>query len=62
MCAEHSRGTLKPGTPAERVMIDTNVTRAAAEKISDARVVLTVVGGQVVHRAPAAVPAKIAAD
>lgn len=54
MFAEHSRGTLEPGKLADLVMIDRDITKVAPERIRDARVVLTMVGGKVVYRAPAA--------
>jgi predicted amidohydrolase YtcJ len=34
-------------------MIDRDITKVAPERIRDARVVLTMVGGKVVYRAPA---------
>ena len=58
MFAEHSRGTLEPGKLADLVMIDTDITRVAPERIRDAHVVLTVVGGKVVYRAQPTAPAK----
>ena len=54
MFAEHSLGTLEPGKLADLVMIDRDITKVAPERIRDARVVLTMVGGKVVYRAPAA--------
>jgi predicted amidohydrolase YtcJ len=56
MFAEHSRGTLEPGKLADLVMIDTDITRVAPDRIRDARVLLTVVGGKVVYRAPVVTP------
>ena len=56
MFAEDSRGTLEPGKLADLVMIDTDITRVAPERIRDARVLLTMVGGKVVYRAPDAEP------
>ena len=52
MFAEHSLGTLEPGKLADLVMIDRDITKVAPERIRDARVVLTMVGGKVVYRAP----------
>ena len=59
MFDEQSRGSLEPGKLADLVMIDTDITRVAAQKIRDARVVLTVVGGKAVYRQSAAVAAEI---
>jgi predicted amidohydrolase YtcJ len=42
-------GVLAPGMLADFVLIDRDITRVAPEAIRDARVVLTVVGGRVVH-------------
>ena len=58
MFAEHSRGSLEPGKLADLVLIDTDITRVAPERIRDAHVVLTVVGGKVVYRAQPTTPAK----
>lgn len=46
---EKQKGTLARGMLADLVMIDADLTRIAPEKIRDARVMLTVVGGRVVY-------------
>ena len=54
---EAERGTLERGKLADLVLIDRDLTRVPPETIRDARVVLTVVGGRIVHeRSPAAAP------
>ena len=54
---EAERGTLMPGKLADLVLIDRDLTRVPPETIRDARVVLTVVGGRIVHeRSPAVAP------
>lgn len=50
---ETRKGTLAPGRLADLVMLDRNIFEIPPEKIRDARVVLTVVGGKAVHRQPA---------
>ncbi|HZI07134.1 MAG TPA: amidohydrolase, partial [Archangium sp.] len=45
---EQEKGTLEPGKLADLVLIDRDLTRVPAETIRDAKVVLTVVGGQAV--------------
>jgi predicted amidohydrolase YtcJ len=45
---EQEKGTLEPGRLADLALIDRDLTRVPPETIRDARVVLTVVGGQVV--------------
>jgi predicted amidohydrolase YtcJ len=51
---EAERGVLRAGALADFAMIDQDLTRIAPERIRDARVVLTAVGGRVVHeRKPA---------
>ena len=45
---EQEKGTLEPGKLADLVLIDRDLTRVPPETIRDARVVLTVVGGQAV--------------
>ncbi len=47
---EGIKGTLEPGKLADLVMIDRDLTVTAPEEIREARVVLTVVGGEVVFR------------
>jgi predicted amidohydrolase YtcJ len=46
---EHQKGVLARGMLADFVMIDRDLTRIPPETIREARVVLTVVGGRVVH-------------
>jgi hypothetical protein len=46
---EAEKGTLAPGKLADFAIIDQDLTRVAPERIRDARVVLTAVGGRVVH-------------
>jgi predicted amidohydrolase YtcJ len=46
---EKERGTLVAGALADFAIIDRDLTRIAPEQIRDARVVLTAVGGRVVH-------------
>jgi predicted amidohydrolase YtcJ len=51
--AEAEKGSLERGKLADFVVIDRDLTRVAPETIRDARVMMTVVGGQVVfERAP----------
>lgn len=51
--AEAGRGTLETGQRADFALLDRDLTRAAPESIRDARVLITVAGGQVVSEAPA---------
>jgi len=46
--AEKEKGTLEPGKLADFVLIDRDVTRIPPPEIRDARVLVTVVGGEVV--------------
>ena len=46
---EGEKGTLAPGKLADFVLIDRDITRVPPGTIRDARVVMTVVGGRVVH-------------
>lgn len=46
---ETNRGSLARGKLADFVMLDRDITRVAPEEIRDARVMMTVVGGHVVH-------------
>jgi predicted amidohydrolase YtcJ len=48
---EHEKGRLAPGYLADVAVIDRNLFEIPAEEIAQARVVLTVVGGRVVHDA-----------
>ncbi|HYO53311.1 amidohydrolase [Archangium sp.] len=45
---EQEKGTLEPGKLADLVLVDRDLTRVPPETIRDARVMLTVVGGQIV--------------
>jgi len=45
---EGEKGTLEPGRLADLVLIDQDLTRVPPETIRDAKVMLTVVGGQVI--------------
>jgi predicted amidohydrolase YtcJ len=46
---EPDKGTLERGKLADFVMIDRDITRTAPEEIAQARVVITVVGGRIIH-------------
>jgi predicted amidohydrolase YtcJ len=46
---ELDKGMLSTGTLADFVMLDRDITRVATETIRDSHVVMTVVGGRVVH-------------
>jgi hypothetical protein len=46
---ERIKGTIAPGMLADLAMIDRDLTRIAPDEIRQARVVLTVVGGRVIH-------------
>jgi len=47
---ENEKGTIAPGKLADVVVLSDDLFKIAPERIKDARVVLTVVGGKVVHR------------
>jgi predicted amidohydrolase YtcJ len=49
---EDSRGVLKPGKLADFIVIDRDVMTCEARQILDTRVLQTVIGGDVVYRAP----------
>jgi predicted amidohydrolase YtcJ len=49
---EREKGTLEPGKLADWVLIDRDLRTIAPETIRDARVLMTVVGGQVVYTRP----------
>ena len=50
--AEREKGSLEVGKLADFALIDRDLTKIAPTEIRSARVVLTVVGGKVVHRIP----------
>jgi hypothetical protein len=50
--AERDKGSLEVGKLADFALIDRDLTKISAPEIRNARVVLTVVGGKVVHRVP----------
>ncbi|MBV8202137.1 MAG: amidohydrolase [Acidobacteria bacterium] len=50
--AERELGTLEPGKLADLVLVDRDLSRIPEPAIRDAKVLLTVVGGQVVFEAP----------
>jgi predicted amidohydrolase YtcJ len=50
--AERDLGTLEPGKLADLVLLDRDLGRMSPPAIRDARVLLTLVGGQVVYERP----------
>ena len=46
---ERDKGTLERGKLADFVMIDRDLTRIAPEEIAQARVMMTVIGGRIIH-------------
>jgi hypothetical protein len=48
---ETEKGMIARGMLADFVMIDRDLTRVAPETIRDASIVMTVVGGEIVHGA-----------
>jgi predicted amidohydrolase YtcJ len=50
--AEASKGSLTPGKLADLVIIDRDLFAIRATEIKDAKVLLTMVGGRIVHAAP----------
>jgi predicted amidohydrolase YtcJ len=46
---ERDKGTLERGKLADFVMIDRDITRIVPEEIAQARVMMTVVGGRIIH-------------
>jgi predicted amidohydrolase YtcJ len=50
--SENQKGSLTPGKFADIVVLDTDLFAIAPEKIQDARVLTTIVGGKVVYQAP----------
>ena len=55
---EAERGTLERGKLADLVLIDRDLTRIPPEQIRDAKVLMTVIGGRVVHERGAAAAAQ----
>jgi predicted amidohydrolase YtcJ len=51
---EDRTGSIEPGKLADLIVIDRNLFEAPAESVSDARVLLTLLGGEAVHRAAGA--------
>ncbi len=49
---EGNRGSIERGKLADLVLIDADITRIPPERIRDARILLTVVGGKVVYETP----------
>jgi predicted amidohydrolase YtcJ len=49
--AEHETGTLTRGKLADFALIDRDITRGTPESLAQARVMMTVVGGRIVHEA-----------
>jgi predicted amidohydrolase YtcJ len=47
---ENEKGTLEPGKLADFVAFDKDVLRCAPRELLDAKVLLTVIGGEVVYR------------
>jgi len=47
--SEKSKGSLEAGKLADLVVLDQNLFKIAPEKIKDARVILTVVGGKIIY-------------
>jgi predicted amidohydrolase YtcJ len=50
--ADERTGTLRRGLLADLVLLDSDLTRLAPERLREARVRLTIVGGRIVHEAP----------
>lgn len=50
--AEKEKGSLEVGKLADFVLLDTDLTKIAPEKIRDVKVLMTVVGGKVVYQSP----------
>ena len=51
VCAEEVMGTIAPGKRADLVALSGDPTRTVPESIGDIRVVMTVIGGQIVWQA-----------
>ncbi len=49
--AEQKKGTLEPGKLADLVVLEENIFTLSPEKIKEAKVIMTIVGGQVVYEA-----------
>ena len=54
MFVEGERGTIESGKLADLVIIDCDITRIAPEKIREAKVITTIVGGNVIFEKPRA--------
>jgi len=46
---EESKGTIEPGKLADMVVLDTDILASAHSGILDAKVMVTIVGGEVVY-------------
>lgn len=51
--AERELGTIEPGKRADFTILDRDLATCAPERVLDARVLATVIGGRIVHRAEA---------
>jgi hypothetical protein len=49
---EQTKGSLEPGKAADFVLLSRDIMRVPAREILDAKVVLTVLGGRIVHQLP----------
>jgi hypothetical protein len=47
---ENNVGTIEPGKYADLVVLDRDITKIPPERITDAEVVMTVVGGRITHQ------------
>jgi predicted amidohydrolase YtcJ len=56
--SENQKGSLTPGKLADIVVLDSDLFATAPDKIQDARVVTTIVGGKIVYEAAAKSAAK----
>lgn len=48
--SEGDKGTVEPGKLADLVVVDRDLTRVAADEVKDARALMTVFGGRIIHR------------